>query len=103
MILMFTMTYPTTSAVEFGKAVVKNFREYPFPDFIKPTGPYITLSEDGCKGYIIVEIEKGKEDEAFKFFNRRIANYLPVPGFGWKEERLLTMEESMPLVGIEAP
>jgi len=41
MLLMYTMTYPTTSASEFGKAVVKNFQEHAFPDFIKLSGPII--------------------------------------------------------------
>jgi len=103
MLLMVTMTYPTTSAAEFGKAVVKNFQEHPFPDFIKLTGPYSVLYEDGCKSIVIIEIEKGKEDEAFKIFNKRLANYMPVPGFGYKEERLATMEESLSSLGLEAP
>jgi hypothetical protein len=103
MLLMYTMTYPTTSASEFGKAVVKNFQEHPFPDFIKLSGPYNSVYEEGIKSYVVIEIEKGKEDEAFKIFNTRIANYLPVPGYGQKLEILTTMEESLSLVGLEAP
>ena len=100
MITMFTMTYPTTSAAEFGKAVLKNFQENPFPDYIKPLGLYATPYENGIKTYAILEIQEGKEDDAFKIFNKRLANYLPVPGYGSKEERLLTMEESLAVVGL---
>jgi hypothetical protein len=100
MILMLTTTYPATSAVEMGKAVVKNFQELPFPDYIKPLGIYNTVAENGIKGYAIIEIDKGKEDDAFKFINKRMVNYLSVPGIGFKEERLRTMEESLALVGL---
>jgi hypothetical protein len=86
-----------------GKAGIKNIQEHPFPDFIKPIGIYYVVCEDGVKSYALLEIEKGKEDEAFKFFNKRVANYLPVPGFGWREEILRTMEEAFPLIGMEAP
>ena len=103
MIVMYTMTYPTTSAVEFGEAVVKNFQEHPFPDFPKLSGPYSVAYEDGCKSIVIIEIEKGKEDEAFKLFHKRLANYLPVPGYGSKGEILMNMEESLSLIGLEAP
>jgi hypothetical protein len=100
MIVMYTMTYPTTSAVEFGKEVVKNFQEHPFPAFVKLIGPYGLIYEHGCKSIAILEIEQGKESEALKIVNKRMANYLRVPGFGSKEEILLTMEEILPLVGL---
>jgi len=103
MIVMVTMTYPTTSAVEMGKAGAKNFQEHPLPGFMKLTGPYITICEEGCKAYNIIEIEEGKEDEAFKVINTRMANYLPVPGFRSREERLLIMGEAYPLIGMKAP
>ncbi len=100
MIVMFTITYPTTSAAEFGKAAVKNFQEHPFPDFIKLTGPYSTISENGIKSIVILEIEKGKADEAFKIVNTRTANYLSVPGYGSKTEILTNMEEGLALIGM---
>jgi hypothetical protein len=103
MIMIYTMTYPTISAVEFGKAAVKNFQENPWPAFIKLIGPYSLVCESGCKSYAILEIESGKEDEAFKIITKRLANYISVPGFGWKEERLLTMAESFVLLGLEGP
>jgi len=103
MIVMYTVNYPSTSAVEYGKAVIKNFQEHPFPDFIKPLGIYAAIYEDGVKAYSILEFEKGKEEDAFKIINNRLANYLRVPGFGWREERLLKMEEAAALVGLEAP
>jgi len=101
MILLYTMTYPTTSAVEFGKAGVRNFLENPWPDFVKLTGPYSLVCEDGCKTYAILEIENGKEDEVFKIANKRLVNYMSVPGFRGKEERLMTKEETFALLGLE--
>jgi hypothetical protein len=101
MIVMFTMTYPTTSAVEYANAVLKNFQENPFPDFMKMTGAYSVLCENGMKSYAIVEVEAGREDEAFKIFNKRMANYMSIPGFGFREERLLNAEESFALGGFK--
>ena len=98
---IYTMTCPATSAVEFGKAGVKNFLENPWPDFVKLIGPYSLFCEDGCKTYAILEIEDGKEDEYFKIANKRMANYMSVPGFGSKEERLLSREETLVLLGLE--
>jgi hypothetical protein len=103
MILMFTMTFPSTSAAEYGKAVAKNSQEHPFPDFVKPLGLYGVFCEEGFKVYAIIETEKGKEDEAFKVFNLRNANYLSIPGYGYKEERLLTMEESFTMISMATP
>jgi hypothetical protein len=103
MIVLFTMTYPTTSAVEFAKVVVKNFQEHPLPDFMKMIGSYTAICEDGGKTYAIIDIEKGQEDEAFKIVNKRLKNYLPIPGFGWKEERLLDMQEGLALAGLDGP
>jgi len=103
MIVLFTLTWPTTSSIEMGKAGVKNFQENPWPDFVKLTGPFYMVCEDGCKCYALIEIEKGKEDEAFKISNSRTANYLSVPGYGGKTEILMTIEEAYPLIGMEAP
>jgi len=103
MILIHTFTCPTTSAVQLGKASMKNSLENPLPDFVKLTGPFITVCEDGYKAYAILEIENGKEDEAFKIFNKRLANYMSVPGLRCKEERLLTREETVVLLGLEGP
>jgi len=100
MIVMYTITYPTSSAIDFGKAVVKNFQEHPFPEGIKMIGPYSAMYENGIKNIVIFEIEHGKESELFKITDKRLVNYLPVPGFGWKEERLSTMEECLSLVGL---
>ena len=100
MIMMYTIAFPATSATEYGKAVIKNFQEHPFPDSVKLIGPYSLVDEHGCKSIAILEIEQGKESEALKIVNKRMANYLRVPGFGSKEEILLTMEEILPLVGL---
>lgn len=103
MLVMITMTWPTTSTIELAKAGIKNFQENPFPDFMRLTGPFYAVYEDGLKAYSILEIDKGKEDEAFQILNKRLANYIPAPGFGWREERLMTMEEAYPLLNMEAP
>jgi hypothetical protein len=103
MIVMFTFTFPVTSAPEFGKAVVKNFQENPLPDFLKLIGPYSLLYEGGCKTIAIIEIEAGKESEAFKIFNRRASNYMKVPGFTSREEILRNMEESFSMLGLDKP
>ena len=103
MIMMYTIAFPATSATEYGKAVIKNFQEHPFPDSVKLIGPYSLVDEHGCKSIAILEIEQGKESEVFKVVNKRLVNYLTVPGFGWKEERLLNMEESLSLLGLKAP
>ena len=95
MIFLFTMTYPGTSAADFGKAVIKNFQEHPWPDFARLTGAYAAICEDRMKAYAILEIEKGKEDETFKVADKRLANYISIPGFRYKEERLITMEEAL--------
>jgi hypothetical protein len=100
MIVMYTLTCPTTSAVEMGKAVVKNFAEYPFPSYIKVIGIYQLFSENGIKMYAILDIEKGKEDDAVKLFYKRGLNYLSVPGYGSKVEILTPMEESLALLGL---
>lgn len=98
MVFMYTITYPSTSGAEFAKAVLKNAQEHPLPDFIVTKALYGLVVEGGGKAIAILEYEKGKEEEALKIGNKRLANYLKVPGFGWREERLMTMEECFSMI-----
>jgi hypothetical protein len=103
MIVLFTMTWPATSTIEMAKAGAKNFQENPWPDSMRLNGPFYVAYEDGMKCYALFEIDKGKDDEVFKVFNKRLAIYLTVPGFGSKAEILMTMEEAYPLLNMEVP
>jgi hypothetical protein len=103
MIVMLTFTWPTTSSIELAKAGLKNFQENPLPDSARLIGPFYAGYEGGLKCYNILEIENGKEEEVYQVLNKRLANYVPVPGIGWTEERVFTMEEAYPLLNMEAP
>jgi hypothetical protein len=103
MMVLFTMTWPTTSTLEIAKAAAKNFQENPWPDSTRLTGPFYVVYEDGIKCYALLEIDKGKEDEAFRVSYKRTANYVAIPGYGAKTEILMTMEEAYPLLNMEAP
>ena len=103
MIVMITMTWPITSSPEMAKAAAKNFKENPFPDFMRLTGPFYVVYEDGIRCYALVEIDKGKEEEGFQVFNKRTVNYVPITGYGAKTEVLMTMEEVYPLLSMEVP
>ena len=102
MILMATSTCPTTSFTELMKAGLKNFQELPFPDYVKQTGPYGLIGEEGMKVYTILEIEKGKEDEFLELFNKRVFKYTLVKGYTLKVEILMTVQEILSFIDLEA-
>ncbi len=101
--ILVTHIYPTALLGEYVTAALKNWQENPFPSFVKMIGPFFTVGEEGHKCYTILEIDKGKEDEAFQIINKRIINFYPIQGFRHREERLATMEEGAALLNIEAP
>jgi len=49
------------------------------------------------------EVEKGKYEEAMDLIARREVEYFGIEGFRFEIETLLTIEEAIPLVGLEMP
>ena len=102
--IMVTTWYPPDKAVEIAKKFVEVMQKYPQESFEKPLVLAAASSvKDGLRSISITEVEKGKYEEAMDLIARREVEYFGIEGFRFEIETLLTIEEAMPLVGLEMP
>ena len=103
MFIMATTTYPPDKAVEVVNILRKSVGN-PLPPFVKRLHMFgATSVEYGIKGYAIYEVDRGKEYEGLKEINRRMAQLFSIEGFRGQVESVQTMEEFMPILGIQIP
>jgi len=92
------LTYPTDSAVEFGKKFLELSKKKT-PDYLKVLYPFMAAEHD-IKGYALYEINKDKYFEGLKAIHERMATFLGIPGFKYKVIPLLEAKDALPLVGL---
>ena len=98
--IMVSLTYPLKSAVEIGKKALEALKN-PLPDYINRGQIYALYGGKGIKTYTMYEIEKGREDEGIKEITQRYTAYFDVEGFEITSEVVLTIEEAMPMLGLQ--
>ncbi len=103
-LIMLTSWYPPDKATEVAKKFIEVMGKYPQESFEKPLVLAAASSvKDGLRSISITEIEKGKYEEAMDLIARREVEYFGIEGYRFEMETLLTIEEAMPLVGLEMP
>jgi hypothetical protein len=102
--IMVTSWYPPDKAIEVAKKFLEVMQKFPQESFEKPLllGG-VTSVKDGIRVIAITEVEKGKYEEAMNLISRREVEYFGIEGFRFEMATLLTVEEAMPLVGLEMP
>lgn len=99
MLFLSTFTYPGSSMVDFMKLGIKTLAENPYPEFIK-RDYYFTFGGDGIKGYVIYDIEKGKEEEGLKDILSRITMVgVSIEGAKGTIEPTFTLEDVFAMAG----
>jgi len=71
-----------------------------FPPYIKKWQTFALPDEDrGIKGYNIIMVEKGNADEALIEIMKLIAPFWKIEGFGMKVETVMSMKDSVKVLG----
>ncbi len=96
--IMVTSTYPLHKADEVGQAFV--WKKVPeVADFVKRINIWV-VSEFDTKIYALYEVPNDKMYDGIKSLGTRYAGYRIVEGFKFKIETLLTIQESLPMIGL---
>ena len=103
MLLMATVRFPVTSAAEFGKKVIDELANNPYPGFTK-RNYYFKFGEDGMTMYIIYEIAEGNEEAGLHDINSRLFKFSQaIEGFKPILEPIIGFEEAFSLISMTAP
>ena len=102
-LIMVTTWSPFNKANEAAKKFLEVMEKYPQESFEKSWLAGIKSDEDGIKSVWLTEIEKGKLEEALILTAKREAEYMGIEGYGFKMETLMSFEDAMPIIGLEAP
>ena len=102
-LIMVTTWSPHNKANEVAKKFLEVMEKYPQESFEKSWLAGVKSDEDGIKSVWLTEIERGKLEEALILTAKREAEYFGIEGYGFKMETLMTFEDAMPIIGLEAP
>ena len=102
MYLMATSVYPNDKAKEVVDIYLKAMAKYPDDTAVStpivPVGVHATL--DGMQVINLYEVKKGKYEEAHALARNRLAMLQTVPGFRWKIDNYLNLEEALKTIGL---
>jgi hypothetical protein len=102
MLLMGIITFPGTSAATYAKKVIEIVTTDPYPEYIK-RNYYTAFSGDGIKGYVVFDIEQGKEQESLLNIMNRMVKLSSIEGVNCILEPLFTAEEAFASIDMESP
>ena len=98
MIFMYTQWIPHNKTDEWLEAFKKV--QGKLPAFIKKWQTFAVADENrGVKGYNLIMAEKGSADEAMLEISKLIAPFWKIEGFAMKLEPLLTVKDSLKVIG----
>lgn len=97
-----TSLYPSDKAPEVAKRYIEAITKYPPDDnlgvMLVPAALKPTL--EGIKVIGIIEVKKGKYEDALARTRDMMSMFLSVPGFEYSIDNYATVEEAMKLVGM---
>ena len=99
-LIMVTSWIPPDKGTEVGKKYLEVMQKIPFESFEKPLVNAGNMIKDGLKVIVIVEVEKGKYEEALNLAVKRESEFFGIDGYRSEIETLLTLEEAMPMLGL---
>jgi len=102
MVVMFTMTYPLSSAMKAVQVFLDVAAKEPLPDNVQLLGMYSHWGGDGIKVNSIYEC-KENIDDGIKALTKRLVNFFSVEGYKIESQVVLPIEESLAILGKEMP
>ena len=100
MFFMAVQRWPLSSSEQVGKISVELLRKPP-QDYYKRIGPYVVMTVEGIKAYMLYDVEEGREGEAYKYLADLYVSYRVVEGYSVVIEPVLTAEEALPMLGLK--
>ena len=97
--------YPTHLASEVAKRYLEAIKKYPPDDSIStPLIPVaVKTTKKGIETMAIIEIKKGKLEEAFIRAGNMMAMFNDIEGFEYSIERWATLSEALVTIGMKPP
>jgi hypothetical protein len=103
--LVTTSMYPTDKGTEVGKRYLEALSKYP-PDenlAINVVPAAVKATPQGIRVIGIVEVKKGKLEEAYTRTVSMMVMFHNIEGFEYTVDIYLKVEEAMPLIGMSLP
>jgi len=103
-LIMMTSWIPPDKVTEAAKKYMEVMQKIPLESFEKPLVLMgVRATKDGMKSITIHEVKKGKYEEALNLTAKRLVEFWGIEGFRYEIETLQSVEEAMPLIGLEMP
>ena len=99
-LIMVTAWFPPNKSMEVAKKHFEIAQEFPRQSFEKLFIGGARATRNGIKDIMIVEVEKGKLEEALNLTARRLMEYFGIEGYRVEVETLVTLEEGLSLLGL---
>lgn len=99
-LIMVTAWFPPNKSPEVARKHLEIAQKFPRAPFEKRLMGGTTADRNGIKDIMIIEVEKGKYEEALNLTARRLLEYFDIEGYRYEVETLLTLEEGMALLGL---
>lgn len=103
--LIMTSLYPSDKTPEVVKRYLEAVKKYP-PDkklftLVVPGAGKAT--HQGMQNIIIAEVKKGKLDETYIYCAKMMAMFQNIPGFSYRIDPYVTLEEAFQIAGMSLP
>jgi hypothetical protein len=97
--------YPSDKAQEVAKKYLEALTKYPPDENLATELVPVAVkgTHRGIEGIGIVEVKKGKLEEAYLRAVKMMAMFHNIPGFKYRVETYLKVEEAMAVIGMSTP
>jgi hypothetical protein len=103
--IIFSSLYPSDKVQEVGKRYLEAITKYPPNE--KLATPLVPVAVKGTHQGIqvmgISEVKKGKLEEAYMYSVNMMSMFHNIPGFEYKVDIHLNLEEAMGVIGMKLP
>ena len=102
-LIMVTVWFPPTKAIEAMKKTSEVYKKIPFASFEKSLVWGGKCDKEGEVVIRIIEVKKGKLEESLSLVRKRMFMFNSIEGYNHKTEILMTTEEAMASMGVAPP
>lgn len=103
MLLMAVGTIPFSSVADYATVMIEESTKGPFPGYAR-RDVYYQFGDDGIIEYIIVDVEKGHEDEALRLMRELLFRLgTSVKGVRWRVEQVFSLDEALEMISKAIP
>ncbi len=93
--------YPPNKAMEITKSYMETLKKIPYESFEKHGTHAYRASKHGIEGISIVEVDKGKLEEAMVLVAKREFEISKVDGYRYQIDTMFSLEEALAMAGLK--